>query len=320
VINFTKVDAHFVYPSGANLFELTPHILWHMDEPYNSQSAYLGYHVFKNAAQNGVKVLLNGQGADEYLSGYTDFRSLRWKKLFQNLKWNELTSELKENGFVSFSSRMFHFSKISLSCIIPSYLSSNYFAKFKKEYKEIEQLIDLNKLANGIELKHPLANLKLDNDEVLSISNKQLYYTSLPKYLRWEDRNSMAHAVEARVPFLDHHLVEFALSLPLDYLDGKMETKKLLIHGLKNLLPQAIFNRKDKKGFITPEEIWVKNEYTAEIRAQLIQSIKNSQGIIKHEAINYFDEVVEGKKTFTYTYWRLILFGMWLNLFNAKIA
>ncbi len=319
VINFTKVDAHFVYPSGANLFELTPKILWHMDEPYNSQSAYLGYHVFKNAAQNGVKVLLNGQGADEYLSGYTDYRSLRWKLLFQKFQLATLSDELKENGFSSITSRVGHLFKIGLSLLVPDKWTTNYLSTLKSDYQQIKNLVNLEKLAEGKKLTHPLANLNADNNSVYNISNKQLFYTSLPKYLRWEDRNSMAHAVEARVPFLDHRLVEFTLSLPVNYLDSKTETKKLLINGLKNLLPKAILNRKDKKGFITPEEIWVKHEYTQQIRAQLAQSIKHSQGIIKPEALTYFDDVVAGKKPFNYNYWRMILFGMWMNLYNVKI-
>jgi asparagine synthase (glutamine-hydrolysing) len=70
----------------------------------------------------------------------------------------------------------------------------------------------------------------------------------------------MAHSVEARVPFLDYRLVEFTTQLQVDYLDGRNESKKIMIHSFKDILPEKILNRKDKKGFITPEERWLKQD------------------------------------------------------------
>ncbi|MBK7107893.1 MAG: hypothetical protein IPH61_01720 [Bacteroidetes bacterium] len=77
VINHTNVDANFVYPEGKNIFDLSEKIIWHQDEPYQSQSAFSAYHVFECAKKNNVTVLLNGQGADEYLSGYNAFSMVR---------------------------------------------------------------------------------------------------------------------------------------------------------------------------------------------------------------------------------------------------
>jgi asparagine synthase (glutamine-hydrolysing) len=70
VIKHAHVDAHFIYPAVNEVFEQTSDILWHHDEPYQYQSAFLAYNVFRLTNENGVKVLLNGQGADEYLGGY----------------------------------------------------------------------------------------------------------------------------------------------------------------------------------------------------------------------------------------------------------
>ncbi len=77
VVKETLVDGHYVYPKGEDVFKLTDKLIWFMDEPYQSQSAFLGYHVFEEAKKNNVIVLLNGQGADEYLSGYGKFRYIR---------------------------------------------------------------------------------------------------------------------------------------------------------------------------------------------------------------------------------------------------
>jgi asparagine synthase (glutamine-hydrolysing) len=77
VVKETLVDGHYVYPKGEDVFKLTEKLIWFMDEPYQSQSAFLGYHVFMEAKKNNVVVLLNGQGADEYLSGYGAYKSIR---------------------------------------------------------------------------------------------------------------------------------------------------------------------------------------------------------------------------------------------------
>ncbi|MBK6729404.1 MAG: hypothetical protein IPG60_00040 [Bacteroidetes bacterium] len=79
-----------------NIFELSEKIIWHQDEPYQSQSVFLGYHVFESAKKNNVTVLLNGQGADEYLSGYTEFDTLRKLK---KLKKGKLLSLLREENY-----------------------------------------------------------------------------------------------------------------------------------------------------------------------------------------------------------------------------
>ena len=152
------------------------------------------------------------------------------------------------------------------------------------------------------------------------ISNNQLTKSPLPMYLRWGDRNSMAHSVEARVPFLDHRLVEFCHSLPIDYLDINGMTKRVLLESMKGIIPDKIYNRKDKMGYVAPDERWVKEEYTHTFRDLLKDSIKYSQGIIKPESMDYFEDIILGKEKFNFSYWRLIMFGHWMKKFKVKIS
>ena len=151
------------------------------------------------------------------------------------------------------------------------------------------------------------------------ISNHQLTKNPLPMFLRWEDRNSMVHSIEARVPFLDHRLVEFSHSLPVEYLDIMGQTKRVLLEAMKEIIPDKIYNRKDKMGYIAPEERWVKTEYTQTFKELLAESIKYSQGIIKPEAMDYFEDIISGKEKFNYSYWRLIMFGHWMKVFKISI-
>jgi asparagine synthase (glutamine-hydrolysing) len=315
VVSQTKVDAHFVYPSFRDLFRLTPHILWHQDEPYQSQSAFLGYHVFESAKKHGVKVLLNGQGADEYLSGYAAFRDHRWGKLFKKLRLNQLHEEISYATAGNSKALVRSYLNIFYS------LSPEYFKRIlrkkTKSYRQLKEIFSLDKL--GASEKHPYDAIPAKNNNLQSIASHQLFYNPLPKYLRWEDRNSMAHSVEARVPFLDHRLVEYSGTLPDDYLDGKGQSKRIMIMGLKGILPEIIRNRKDKKGFITPEERWVKEDFSKEFRVKIQEAIEVSNGIITPKALPYFDNVVSGEIPFDYTYWRIIVFAEWIKTFDVEI-
>lgn len=316
VIQETEVESHFVYPSVDDLLVKTSRILWHQDEPYQSQSVYLGYHVFELAKVNHVKVLLNGQGADEYLSGYSEFRLARWRKMFSHLQWKQLNKEFEFAGIKGLRVRFFFVLKF-LAWLLPVRLN-NFFSRRKQAYKELLSVFDISKLDN-YEF-HPMLRVPRAANDPFSISCQQLFYSPLQKYLHWEDRNSMAHSIEARVPFLDHRLVELCMSMPLDYLDGPGETKKIMLHGLRDLLPIQILNRKDKMGFTTPEERWVKTDFTDSLRNKIVETISSSQGIIRPAALDYFDKIVAGKLPFDYTYWRIILFGEWLKLFEVKIS
>jgi asparagine synthase (glutamine-hydrolysing) len=313
IIRFTGVDAHFVYPEGKSIFQMTEKILWHMDEPYQSQSVFLGYHVFEKAKEKNVKVLLNGQGADEYLSGYTDYKTLRLINTFLRGRLISFLKETRENGILNNL-------KFLVSNLITRWnLKNSIFFRTR-----IVGNFNLNKIINYTVLKtaniHLYAALHYRKRSVQEISEHQINIEPLQKYLRWEDRNSMAHSIEARVPFLDYRLVEFSRSLPLDFLDGPNESKKLLVSSLRNILPEKIAGRKDKKGFITPEEKWFKKEFRDEFLDMFRENVRFADGIINEkEAEKYLTNVQQGKLSFDYTYWRIILFCTWMKVFDVKI-
>lgn len=314
VVGQTKVDAYFVYPEQEEIFPLLAKLTWQHDEPYQSQSAFLGFHVFQLAAENGVKVLLNGQGADEYLGGYGQFTTARYHALFTAGKWAELLKDIREAG---------RYGPISYKNMLKNMLYSFAPANLKKRlagsigfYKPIKDLINMDALRARDE--HPFDRIPVKQNSVQDVSRHFTFFSTLPKYLKWEDRNSMASSVEARVPFLDHRLVEFTYSLPDEYLEFGGETKRVLREGLKDILPEQIRNRKDKKGFVTPEERWVKEDSPALFRSKIEAAIESTNGIIKPSALNYFDDQVQGKIPFDYTYWRLIQFGEWMKVFNIQ--
>jgi asparagine synthase (glutamine-hydrolysing) len=130
----------------------------------------------------------------------------------------------------------------------------------------------------------------------------------------------MAHSVEARVPFLDRRLVEFTRSLPANYLVDSNRPKKIITESLGGILPNAIRNRPDKVGFISSEERWFMKDFHNEFVELLESNIDAAQGIIvKSEAVDYFAKVKAGKIPFSYGYWRIILFCMWMRVFKVEL-
>jgi len=315
VINHTKVDPHFAYPNLEELFSLTSDIIWHQDEPYQSQSAFLAYNLYRLSSENGVKVLLNGQGADEYLGGYGQFTAARYANMLKQFRICRLFVDVKNSRKINPISNLTLFKGIAFSLLPPCVIRN--IRKVNSSHDNIKKIINIKWLDS--EYMHPLDSIPLGYKSIPEISKHYTFYSTLPKYLRWEDRNSMAHSVEARAPFLDHRLVEFAYNLPDEFLESDGITKRILREAMTGILPEKIKNRKDKKGFITPEELWVKNENPVLFRQKISEAIDMTGGIIKPEALIYFDNIIKGKVKFDYTYWRLIIFNEWVQKFHIKM-
>lgn len=314
VIDFTKVEAHFIYPKLEDALEQTNDIIWYHDEPYQSQSAFLGYNVFGLAKSKGVRVLLNGQGPDEYLGGYGQFAVARYAKMVKQLKIAALLSDIRKLQKINYSSNSSIYKEIAAH-LLP-YSLKRGLSSIKSSSDNAKSIVDIRKL--NLKPVHPFDIIPSGSSSVPEISKHLTFFSTLPKFLHWEDRNSMAHSMEARVPFLDHRLVEFAYNLQDDFLEKDGITKRVMREAMTDILPEKIKNRTDKMGFTTPEEYWVKKENPTYFRAKISEAISISDGIIKPEALKYFDKILSGKIPFDYTYWRIILFSQWMQKFHVN--
>jgi len=141
---------------------------------------------------------------------------------------------------------------------------------------------------------------------------RQLYGEPLPALLRYEDHNSMAWSVESRTPFMDYRLVEFTLGLPEEFIYHCGVRKRILRDAMHGILPQAIENRKDKMGFVTPEELWLKNEGKEWFRKGVEDTLRLLPGIFHADKVRkLFEDVVAGNVPFDFTIWRIVSFGRW---------
>jgi len=135
----------------------------------------------------------------------------------------------------------------------------------------------------------------------------------LPGLLRHGDRNSMRFSIESRVPFLTLDQVEFSLSLPEHYLVSKTgETKHIFRHAMKGIVPDQILNRKDKIGFEPPEKEWL-----ISIASQAREWLRDDLNIpfVRHDVmLAHFEEVIAGRRPFSWQVWR------WINFYRWKVC
>lgn len=315
VVSSKGVEAHYVYPSLDELFEWLPSITWKQDEPFYSPGIYAQWCVFRLAANNNVTVMLDGQGADELLAGYSSFFPPRFAGLLKSGKFLNFWQEInitKEIHDISRTRSLMNIARV----LLPDVLKKPLLEIFGGHTPSPKWLaLDILKASP----LNPYLNLPSHIDDIQTMSKLQILSTHLPALLHWEDRDSMAHSLESRCPFLDYRLVEFVLGLPDEYKLSNGSTKRVLRNGMRGILPDSICDRMDKQGFITPEELWMKEIAPDMFRRKLKQAVEASDGILNQGCLMVLEEIITGKKPFSSLPWRWINFGEWMKIFNVTV-
>jgi asparagine synthase (glutamine-hydrolysing) len=252
VVEQTRSEPHWITFTANDLVERLPAIVETQDEPFGSTSIVAQWFVLAAAKDAGLKVMLDGQGADETLAGYHGYFGPFFADLLRQRRLRELGAELG-------AYRSVHGASAGATAV----------ALARPFLPERVRWAARGRLKGGTQLVH--ADLPAgtasdgasgDGYRPPSLLRRQMHLIltrrGLPELLRYEDRNSMAHSLEARVPFLDVRLVELLFSLRAGELIERGRTKAVLRRALGDLLPLAVRNRVDKLGFVTPEAAWLR--------------------------------------------------------------
>ncbi|MCW5907062.1 MAG: asparagine synthase (glutamine-hydrolyzing) [Chitinophagales bacterium] len=245
VEKYGNIQPHYFTPSNEQLAESFHRMAYHADVPVLGSSFISQYFLMQLAKSQGVTVVIDGQGSDEYLGGYLHSfyrvigqlfsrgRFMAGLQMLNALSQRENFSSQKRNDFLLKSMVSMFTNEASIY-----HLELSRFDQFRKYERE--------------DLQFATKTYDKFNNFLYHI----LMTSTLPTLLHFEDRNSMAFSLESRVPFLDHRLVEFAFTLTReDRISNKAETKYILRESLKNVLPEKVYARQDKKGFVTPGEV-----------------------------------------------------------------
>jgi asparagine synthase (glutamine-hydrolysing) len=250
------LESFTVTPSANDLMDDIARISWHQDEPFTSSSIYAQYKVYELAKKNNIKVLLDGQGADETLAGYTKYLHWYMQDLVGHNKFFPAKREkaaLKRNNIPM---------RWGMKNILASYLPSHAALALEKiEFKKISNSHFINaNLMQEVKGKEWLGIYK----PVVTKLNDILYFNTmqngLEELLRYADRNSMAHGTEVRLPFLNTELVSFIFSLPACFKIKDGFTKSILRKAMDKQLPDNIVWRTEKVGFEPPQKSWMENK------------------------------------------------------------
>jgi asparagine synthase (glutamine-hydrolysing) len=250
VVERTRTDAHWVSFSADELVADLPAIVEAQGEPFGSTSIAAGWYVMRAAARDGLKVMLDGQGGDEVLAGYRAAYGYRVADLLGEGRLRELRTEL-----AAFRSRHGANLLVAAGTLARPFLPERLGAAARARLKGSAPLVH-PELRSGT--RPDTLNGSVFPDRLRRYLDLLLTRRGLPELLRYEDRNSMAHSLEARVPFLDYRLVELCFSLDGAQLIERGRTKAVLRRALEDLLPPAVHDRTDKLGFVTPEGRWLR--------------------------------------------------------------
>jgi asparagine synthase (glutamine-hydrolysing) len=297
-------NMYFITPTADSLINDLPAFVKAHSEPVPTTSPYAQFKVMELAKKH-VVVTLDGQGADEQLAGYDYFFGFYFKDLITNFKLLKFVSEAgsylrTQKSLMGFSSLFFFLlsSKVqSRARILANGSLHHYFADKNKD----KSLITSNLYSSG-----SLHEALLDHFEY-----------KLEHLLKWEDKNSMWFSLEARVPFLDHRLVERILSLPPEKIIKDGYTKFFFREAMSGTLPEKIRLRKDKVGFDTPQNDWFREDCFV----KLINSIISSDSFYSRKIIDpvkakaLFERHLARKINISREIWKWIHLELWFREF-----
>ena len=317
VTEHAKATRHIVEVEPQELTRDLDALIRHLGEPFGSTSIYAQYRVFQLVRDCGIKVTLDGQGADELLAGYWGYPGERmaslllrgdivgaWRFLRAKSTWPGCSAtQIIQRTIREFTPT--YLIPLGLSIIgtdtTPVWLDT---AALREQHVRFTTLDDR-------------AALYPHRDRVRQSLAYQLTWEGLQGLLRHGDRNAMAFSIESRVPFLTREMAEFCLSLPEEYLiDMNGRTKSVFREAMRGIVPDAILDRRDKIGFATPEQDWL--NALAPWVEEVLSSVKEIPYLKLGETRAEWRAIREGKKAFDWRVWRWLNYARWVELFRVE--
>jgi asparagine synthase (glutamine-hydrolysing) len=283
-------------------------ILWHHEEPVAGMSVLAQWEVMRAVGGAGIKVVLDGQGGDEVLCGYPGFAGSRLADLVREGRWLAAIGEWH-------AWRRMHggLQPTALAGLVrgllPHRASSwlrnrvmSHSAWMNRQFFMAHHCDD--------EPRHSPKRSVLDTHVARTITQ------DLPALLHFEDRNSMAFSVEARLPFLDHRLVEWLVQVPPALKLSKGMTKVVLRQAMAGVLPDDVRLRTDKMGFVTPEDEWLRGPWRLQIEGLLNSDRMRERPYWRVDVLkDWYRRYCQGNLAVGPAVWRWVNLELWLRRF-----
>jgi asparagine synthase (glutamine-hydrolysing) len=320
--NDVKATPHLVFPSAEDFWSDFGRMAWHQDMPFNGLAYYAQWRVMRAAKEAGVKVLLDGQGGDEVFGGYAKFRYAYFASLLR-------------------SGRIFRFAREVGAMITQG--DSGYVLNIRNGYRYLpkgaRRLLKIDSMLQAA-MRADWNRVVIDNSSPATrwwrnaaggrngagsgtamqrIQIDDILVDTLPLILRMEDRSSMAFSIEARVPLLDHKLVEYGVSLP-DRLKVRRGWSKYAVRqAVRGIIPERVRLRRSKLGFPAPDRLWVQRDLRKHI-SELIADDLRCQKYIDPAHLRRWNASPQADAATTESWlglFRVLSLEMWMRAFKV---
>jgi len=289
-----KISAkHFkTEPSLQGFLAEADDLIYAQDVPIWDTSTYAQHKVMQLAKDHGIKVVLDGQGADEIFAGYHHHFYAQWQNLMRSANYFAAAKEMRQSAKTIANPFLFY---------VKERVKQNYYFQ-KKEFSQFFK----NDFIKSHDLKNPLQHAGSVNEALLS----DIYQTRLKSFLKCEDRCGMWHSVESRTPFSDDvELINLMFSFNGNKKIKNGTSKYLLREAVKNKLPKEIYMRYDKKGFETPMQQWMKA-----MRPQLLSEIRSANfEFVDYKKLEHTDPSNSFHNKLLF---KLFVLGRWQKVFK----
>jgi asparagine synthase (glutamine-hydrolysing) len=294
-----------VRPTAHEMASDLPRLVAVQDEPFISSSIYAQYRVMRLIHEAGVKVVLDGQGADELLGGYEFYLGARIATLLRAGRLGAaagLVRRARRGRGIGALRQL----QSAMDYLLPSGASSAARRAVGRELVPAWLRVDWLR-SHGASIES--LRTSQARDVLLDSLVRSLRGPGLPQLLRYEDRNSMAWSVESRVPFLTTQMAEFLLSLPEQFLIGEDGTSKRVFRAaMRGIVPDMVLDRRDKIGFATAESDWILAS------APWVDGVLHSEAAATVRALDLarvrdeWSRVRTGRQAYSQSVWR------WINV------
>jgi asparagine synthase (glutamine-hydrolysing) len=324
--NAVGANSHLIFPSAQDFWADFERLAWHQDMPFGGLSYYAQWRVMRAANEAGAKVLLDGQGGDEVFGGYAKFRYAYLASLLRSGRFPTLMRE--------FSAMVQHGDRYVLD-LRNGY---RYLPKSLRGLLNVDSVLkdvikaDWGRIVSDSSTpatrwwRHALGSHNRNgNGEgggavMQRIQMDDILTDTLPQLLRFEDRSSMAFSIEARVPLLDHRLVEYGLALP-DHLKVRRGWSKFALReAMQGLMPEPVRLRKSKLGFAAPDRLWLSQDLRPRVN-ELISGDLRCQKYVDPWALRHWYNSDKAERANTESYlgmFRIMSLETWMRVFNVS--
>ena len=304
-------QVHYTFPDACFFLEDLDAFIYQHDEPPGAISQYAAWAVMRLSREHEVPVLLNGQGGDELFSGYWPAYYLFLRNhLFQapGMVASHLFQALLPGG------------NPELIREIPAHLRQYMVRKKQANRQLLSTDLRISRASN-----RPNWAIQAQKVDPQKYRWEEISQIHLPRLLKWDDRNSMAFAIEGRYPFLDYRLVEFAMGLPVEMNFHAGWNKYVLRTCLGHLLPEPIQWRRTKVGFVTPQSVWLQTTLKQHLLSWAQQPSARLRQVIDCKKLKELAEKLLSSKSIhpmnenQHLLFRIFALDAWLNRFQVSI-